>query len=89
MLSVCGRTEAHLLKRKLWFLMQMRSWDPEELIYFKNSFISFANELLGIPRPTYLKKLVISYANELQRVPKQKTVISFANEAWGFPGSLS
>jgi len=31
--------------------MQMRSWDPEELIYFKNSFISFANELLGIPRP--------------------------------------
>ena len=32
----------------------MSSWDPQEPIYFKNLLISFANELLGIPRPTYL-----------------------------------
>jgi hypothetical protein len=49
--------------------MQRGSWDPQELIYFKKFLISYANELLGIPRPTYLQKLVISYARELQRIP--------------------
>ena len=34
-LSVCGRREAHLLKERPWTLMQMSSWDPQELIYFK------------------------------------------------------
>ena len=53
--------------------MQRSSWDPQELVYFKIVLISYANELLGIPRPTYLKKMLTSYANELQRVPKQKS----------------
>jgi len=95
-----GDPQAHLLKedaicmwaqggsftyRKLWFLMQMSSWDRQEVIYFKKLLISFASELLGIPRPTYLKKFVISYANELQSVPKQKSRISYANEVLGIP----
>ena len=48
----------------------MSSWDPQEFIYFKKFLISYANELLWIPRPTNLKKFVMSHANELQRVPK-------------------
>jgi hypothetical protein len=32
-----------------------------------------------------LKTFAISYANELQRVPKQKSLISYANEVLGNP----
>jgi hypothetical protein len=65
--------------------MQMSCLDPQELIYFKKVLISCANELLGIPRPTYLKKFMISYANDLQRLPKQKSCISYTNEVLGIP----
>ena len=65
--------------------MQMSARGPQELIYFKQIVISYANELLGIPRPTLLKKFVISYANELQRVPKQKSLISYTNRVLGIP----
>jgi hypothetical protein len=59
--------------------------DPQEVIYITKFLISYAIELLGIPRPSYLKNIAFSCANELQRVPKQKSRISHANEVLGIP----
>ena len=78
--------------------MQIGSWDPQGLIYFKNCEISYANKLLGIPRPAYLYKFVISYSNVLQRVPKKKSLMiprltylkrSVTSSKWAPPGSFT
>jgi hypothetical protein len=57
MLSVCGRREAHLPKESCDFFYANELLGSQELIYLNKFLISYATQLLGIPRPIYLKKI--------------------------------